>query len=109
MTIVVMSLAVVAVYWPPPAEPSSVQVALDYWQLHARRMEFVRDALFAERPALPAWYPRELLGTPFWSNVQNFPFIPTRLLVLLTMDPSTLMQSQLRFRRCWRPCSLIPA
>ena len=36
---------------------------------------------------MPAWYPRELLGTPFWSNLQNFPFIPTRLLVVLTMDP----------------------
>jgi Bacterial membrane protein YfhO len=86
--IVAMLLAVVAVYWPPPAQPNSVQIALDYWQLHARRMEFARDGLFASAPVLPAWYPRELFGTPFWSNVQNFPFIPTRLLVLLTMDPA---------------------
>ena len=51
-------------------------------------MQFARDALFESGHLLPGWYPRELLGTPFWSNVQNFPFIPTRLLVLLTMDPA---------------------
>ncbi len=62
-------------------------MGLDYLQLHSRRMQFARDALFSSGFSLPAWYPRELLGTPFWSNLQNFPFIPTRLLVLLTTDP----------------------
>jgi hypothetical protein len=88
LAILLMLLAVVLVYWPPPAQPDTVLIGLDYMQLHSRRMQFARDALFAPGHALPAWYPRELLGTPFWSNVQNFPFIPTRLLVLLTMEPA---------------------
>jgi len=83
-----MSLAVVGIYWPPPAEPDVVQIGLDYWQLHLRRMAFAREGLFGLARVLPTWYPRELLGTPFWSNIQNFPFIPTRLMVLLTMDPA---------------------
>jgi hypothetical protein len=74
------------VYLSPPY-PNTVLMGLDYLELHSRRMQFARDALFSSGFSLPAWYPRELLGTPFWSNLQNFPFIPTRLLVLLTMDP----------------------
>jgi len=83
-----MSLAVVAVYCQPLFDKNSPQIGLDYWHLHARRMQFARDAVFSPQSALPGWYPREFLGTPFWANVQNFPFIPTRLLVLLTMDPA---------------------
>ncbi len=88
IAICLMLLAVVVIYWPPPAQPDSVLIGSDYLQLHSRRMQFAREALFSESHLLPAWYPRELLGTPFWSNIQNFPFIPTRLLVLLTMDPN---------------------
>ena len=86
LAILVMSLGVVLVYLSPPY-PNTVLMGLDYLQLHSRRMQFARDALFSSGFSLPAWYPRELLGTPFWSNLQNFPLIPTRLLVLLTMDP----------------------
>src|SRR5436189_6156001 len=77
IAIIAMSLAVIAVYWSPSI-PDSVQTGLDYWQLHSRRMQYARDALFGPGHTLPAWYSRELLGTPFWSNIQNFPFIPTR-------------------------------
>ncbi len=62
-------------------------VGIDYLHLHVRRLEFAREALFGASPALPAWYPRELLGQPFWSNIQSFPFIPTRL-PLLFVDPA---------------------
>ena len=62
LTIVVMSLAVIAVYWPPPADADSVQLGLDYWQLHSRRMHFAREAIFGPAQMLPAWYPRELLA-----------------------------------------------
>jgi len=86
LAILAMSFGVVLVYLSPPY-PNTVMMGLDYLQLHSRRMQFARDALFSTGFSLPAWYPRELLGTPFWSNLQNFPFIPTRLLVLLTMDP----------------------
>jgi len=86
LAILAMSLGVVLVYSSPPY-PNTVLTGLDYLQLHSRRMQFARDALFSSGFSLPAWYPRELLGTPFWSNLQNFPFIPTRLLVLLTWDP----------------------
>jgi hypothetical protein len=81
----VMLLGVAAVYWSP-AIPNTVLMGLDYAGLHSRRMEYAREALFGPDRRLPAWYSRELLGTPFWSNIQNFPFIPTRLLVLLTME-----------------------
>jgi hypothetical protein len=82
-----MCALVVAVYFPIPknADQNTI-VASDYQHLHMRRMQFARAALASG--TLPAWYPRELMGTPFWSNVQSFPFIPTRLL-LLTLDPIT--------------------
>lgn len=86
LAIIFMSIAVAAVYWLSPMT-HSLLIGSDYIRLHMRRMQFARDALFSSEHFLSAWYPRELLGTPFWSNIQNFPFIPTRLLVLLTMDP----------------------
>ena len=58
----------------------------DYYVLHARHLAFARDALFGPRHFLPGWYPRELLGAPFRANIQSFPWIPTRL-VLLLFDP----------------------
>jgi hypothetical protein len=62
-------------------------VGSDYGQLHIRRIRFAREALFGIRHTLPAWYPREVLGAPFAANLQSFPWIPTRLL-LLPLDPS---------------------
>jgi hypothetical protein len=61
-------------------------LGLDYFQLHIRRIAFARNALFGAGHSLPAWYPRELLGTPFSANLQSFPWIPVRL-VLLLLDP----------------------
>jgi len=58
----------------------------DYLELHARHIAFARNALLGPGHFLPAWYPRELLGAPFAANVQSFPWIPTRLLLLL-VDP----------------------
>jgi hypothetical protein len=84
--IVLMWIAVIALIWPG-IPPGNVQIASDYQMLHQRRMSFAREALLGPNHVLPAWYPRELLGTPFWSNVQNFPFLPTRLLVLALFDP----------------------
>ncbi len=81
-----MAAAVAAIYSPPALGPGEVQLAMDFVNLHQRRMSFAREALFGPAHLLPAWYPREALGTPFWSNVQNFPFLPTRLLVL-PLDP----------------------
>jgi hypothetical protein len=62
-------------------------VGLDYEQLHIRRMAFARASLFGVRHAIPGWYPHEFMGSPFAANLQSFPWIPTRLLLLL-MDPS---------------------
>ena len=59
----------------------------DYFQLHVRHIAFARDALFGPRHFLPAWYPRELFGAPFSANLQSFPWIPTRLILLL-FDPT---------------------
>ena len=67
--------------FPPDARP--VLLGLDFLNLHIRRIRFVRETLFGEQRYLPGWYSRELGGTPFWSNLQNFPLIPTRLLLLM--------------------------
>ncbi|CAN5577806.1 hypothetical protein BH09PLA1_BH09PLA1_14300 [soil metagenome] len=87
MAIAVTLIGVSAVYWPPTMTAGRVLAGSDFGQLHQRRMAFARDALLGPSHSLPAWYPRELLGTPFWANVQNFPFLPTRLLILLAFDP----------------------
>ena len=55
----------------------------DYLQLHMARMAFAEEGLFGPRHTLQAWYPRELLGSPFSANLQSFPWIPTRFLLLL--------------------------
>src|SRR5688572_21490911 len=81
----VMLVAVFVVYFPVPSTPdNNTLLALDYHQLHARRIQFFQEH-FAQHGSLPAWYPRELMGSPFRANIQNFPFIPTRL-VLLPLD-----------------------
>jgi hypothetical protein len=59
----------------------------DYGELHIRRIRFAREALFGVRHTLPAWYPHEVLGSPFAANLQSFPWIPTRLLLFL-LDPA---------------------
>jgi hypothetical protein len=59
----------------------------DYEMLHRARLTFARQELFGIHHNLPAWNPREMLGAPFTANLQSFPWIPTRLLLLL-LDPS---------------------
>ena len=61
----------------------------DYEMLHRWRLAFARQALFGIRHFLPAWNPHETLGSPFAANLQSFPWIPTRL-VLLLLDPSVV-------------------
>jgi hypothetical protein len=83
--IVAMSCGVLALYFPPSLwEGNTTLQGMDFWVLHLRRIEFAREYWLSG--SLPGWYPRELLGTPFWSNLQNFPWIPTRLLIL-AIDP----------------------
>src|SRR5262245_31446185 len=62
-------------------------LGVDHVSFHMRRLAFAREAIFGAQPSLPAWTPRELLGQPFWSNVQSFPFLPARLPLLL-VDPA---------------------
>src|SRR3712207_5313116 len=81
-----LALAVLWMYCPPSLFTGNVLYGYDSFVLHVRRMDFARTHLFGDSPSLPAWYPREFLGTPFWSNLQNFPLIPTRLPLLLC-DP----------------------
>ncbi len=59
----------------------------DYDMLHRFRLAFARQWLLGPRHLLPAWNPREVMGAPFAANLQGFPWIPTRL-VLLLLDPS---------------------
>ena len=55
----------------------------DYVQLHMARLVFAEEGLFGPRHTLPSWNPHELLGAPFAANLQSFPWIPTRLILLL--------------------------
>ena len=81
-------LAVLAVYGPGSVlTGQQVLLGADHVDLHARRMMFAREALWGAQHGLPGWYPRELLGTPFWSNTQNFPFLPSRLAVFAAFPP----------------------
>ena len=64
-------------------------VGLDFFQLHVRRIAFARNGLFGANHSLPGWYPHELLGAPFAANLQSFPWIPTRL-ILLFLDPEVI-------------------
>jgi hypothetical protein len=78
-----------AVYLRPSILSGRMAMAgSDYLQLHKARMAFAEEGLFGPRHKLPAWYPRELLGSPFSANIQSFPWIPTRLLLLL-LSPET--------------------
>ena len=87
LAVIAMLLGVAALYRPwLVMDRSQTLFGFDYLQLHARRLDYARCALFESHPHVPAWYSRELMGTPFWSNIQNFPFIPTRFPLLL-VDP----------------------
>ena len=88
LAVAVMLLAVVAIYCPPELlSGKSMLYGMDFWSLHLRRLAFAREQLALPGAALPAWYPREFFGAPFWSNLQSFPWIPTRLF-LLAFEPS---------------------
>ncbi len=83
-----MLAGVVLVYFPKPnADGRRLLHGMDHTLLHIRRITFAQESLRGPSHELPGWYPRELLGTPFWSNVSNFPFIPTRLIFFFTSDP----------------------
>ncbi len=82
-----MLIGLAALYRPWLVTDSTQTLfGFDYLQLHARRLDYARDALLNAHPHLPAWYSRELMGSPFWSNMQSFPFLPTRFPLLL-LDP----------------------
>ncbi|HMB95811.1 MAG TPA: YfhO family protein [Tepidisphaeraceae bacterium] len=86
-----MCIAVSMTYFPIVGKDiaPNVETALkgtDYLLLHSRRIRYAQEALFGPGHYLPGWYTRELGGTPFWSNLQDFPLIPNRLPLLL-MNP----------------------
>jgi len=79
-----------AVYLRPSILSGKMALAgSDYQQLHKARMAFAEEGLFGPRHTLAAWYPHELLGSPFAANMQSFPWIPTRLLLLFLFSPET--------------------
>ena len=85
-----MLLGLVLLYGPPAVlDGSGTLLGVDYNNIHGRRIAYAQEALAGPDARLPAWHTRELFGAPFWSNVQSFPFAPTRL-VLLGLDPSVL-------------------
>ncbi len=83
-----MLVGVVMVYCPWSVLSGQARFSgVDFEQLHASRMTFAREAIFGPAHSIPAWYPRELMGTPFRADLQNFPLIPTRLAVVLLLEP----------------------
>jgi hypothetical protein len=80
-------IALVGVVYLPPAlfDGGRTLLGIDYQSLHAQRIAFARQAILSGH-GLPAWYPYDFLGAPFTANLQSFPWIPTRLLLLL-LDP----------------------
>lgn len=87
-----MLCAVLAPYFPWGSTGDGVCLfGSDFVQLHQRRIAFAQEHLFGPDHRLPAWYPMELCGTPFWSNIQSFPFLPTRLLMIALLDPAIVM------------------
>lgn len=81
--LVLMLFCVFAVYTTLPVlAGKEFLLGSDYVQLHMHRIEYLKESL-SEGRGVPGWYSREFLGTPFWSNIQNFPLIPTRLVFFL--------------------------
>jgi hypothetical protein len=77
-----------AVYMRPEIlRGSSSLMGSDYEMLHRLRLWFARQWLFGPAHRLPAWNPHEVMGAPFTANLQGFPWIPTRFILLL-VDPS---------------------
>ena len=75
-----------AVYLPPGLfHGGRTLLGSDYQSLHMQRIAFARQAILNGH-GLPDWYPYDFLGAPFAANLQSFPWIPTRLLLLL-IDP----------------------
>ncbi len=88
LTVIVMLLFTEAVYLRPGILLGRDSlVGSDYDMLHRWRLGFARQALFGPGHSLPGWNPHEVLGAPFAANLQGFPWIPTRLILLL-FDPS---------------------
>jgi hypothetical protein len=88
LAVAVMLLLTEAVYMRPETlRGTSSLMGSDYEMLHRWRLAFARQGLFGPRHTLPGWNPHEVLGAPFSANLQSFPWIPTRL-VLLLFDPS---------------------
>lgn len=82
LAVAAMLLGVLAIYVPPALISGDAGlVGLDYYQEHLHRIRYAHEALGTAWP--PGWYTRELLGAPFWSNLQSCPLIPTRLALLL--------------------------
>jgi len=77
-----------AVYMRPEIlSRKSSLMGSDYEMLHRLRLYFAQQWLFGPAHRLPGWNPHEALGAPFAANLQGFPWIPTRF-VLLLVDPS---------------------
>jgi len=88
LVVIAMFAFTEAVYMRPGLlTGASSLMGSDYEMLHRWRLAFARQSLFGARHFLPAWNPHEVLGTPFAANLQGFPWIPTRLILLL-LDPS---------------------
>jgi hypothetical protein len=82
LSIALLAILTEAVYFRPSVWHAGL-FGSDYRELHARHIAFARDALFGPAHFLPGWYPRELLGAPFAANLQSFPWIPVRFLLLV--------------------------
>lgn len=82
LPILIMIVGVILLFAPPTVWSTHLALyGADFIQIHWPRLRFAQDAL--AQGFLPSWYPREFLGSPFWTNIQSFPWLPNRLLLLL--------------------------
>ena len=72
VSIAILLLLTEAVYLRPSflAGGGSL-LGMDYFALHIHKIAFAREALFGPAHFLPAWYPRELLGSPFLAKLDQ--------------------------------------
>ncbi len=82
IAVAIMLLGVFVTYRSPGLFDGKWRLlGIDYLTIHTHRIDFALEQWRANG-SIPAWYPREQFGVPFWSNVQSFPFLPMRLVLL---------------------------
>lgn len=100
LAIAAMMLAILVVYLPSACiTQGQILYGNDHFHLHAYRIRYFQEGAAGSSAWIPGWYTREILGTPFQANIQSFPWIPSRL-VLLWMEPFAVLTAGANLSAC---------